>query len=194
MFFFSDIKTTQFRQSSLFIGLFHCERYLSFESWFMNEVSNCPCFRNFWFICNYLFFIIQVISTARTCNCIIIVLDAIKPITHKRLIEKELEGFGIRYLGFWVILYRAVSSSLVFFLQLSNCLAKCYLEYMNSVVGAAGAWKTGSINIIIILKCILLMKLCKQYEMSQQNQNYKTTNQNRTDVILLVYLAVCDLL
>ncbi|CAI0554725.1 unnamed protein product [Linum tenue] len=38
----------------------------------------------------------QVISTARTCNCIIIVLDAIKPITHKRLIEKELEGFGIR--------------------------------------------------------------------------------------------------
>ncbi|KAG6657446.1 hypothetical protein I3843_04G084300 [Carya illinoinensis] len=39
---------------------------------------------------------IQVISTARTCNCILIVLDAIKPITHKRLIEKELEGFGIR--------------------------------------------------------------------------------------------------
>ncbi|KAK9230540.1 hypothetical protein WN944_023511 [Citrus x changshan-huyou] len=38
----------------------------------------------------------QVISTARTCNCILIVLDAIKPITHKRLIEKELEGFGIR--------------------------------------------------------------------------------------------------
>eukprot|EP00271_Cylindrocystis_brebissonii_P010607 TRINITY_DN26862_c0_g1_i1.p1 TRINITY_DN26862_c0_g1~~TRINITY_DN26862_c0_g1_i1.p1 ORF type:complete len:372 (+),score=79.35 TRINITY_DN26862_c0_g1_i1:276-1391(+) len=38
----------------------------------------------------------QVISTARTCNCIVIVLDAIKPITHKRLIEKELEGFGIR--------------------------------------------------------------------------------------------------
>ncbi|KAK4773792.1 hypothetical protein SAY87_028811 [Trapa incisa] len=38
----------------------------------------------------------QVISTSRTCNCIIIVLDAIKPITHKRLIEKELEGFGIR--------------------------------------------------------------------------------------------------
>lgn len=40
--------------------------------------------------------IVQVISTARTCNCILIVLDAIKPITHKRLIEKELEGFGIR--------------------------------------------------------------------------------------------------
>ncbi|KAL0350006.1 UNVERIFIED_CONTAM: Developmentally-regulated G-protein 3 [Sesamum radiatum] len=39
---------------------------------------------------------VEVISTARTCNCILIVLDAIKPITHKRLIEKELEGFGIR--------------------------------------------------------------------------------------------------
>ncbi|KAF2284217.1 hypothetical protein GH714_019941 [Hevea brasiliensis] len=38
----------------------------------------------------------QVIHTARTCNCILIVLDAIKLITHKRLIEKELEGFGIR--------------------------------------------------------------------------------------------------
>ncbi|CAH8304360.1 unnamed protein product [Eruca vesicaria subsp. sativa] len=40
----------------------------------------------------------QVISTARTCNCILIVLDAIKPITHKRLIEKELGR--IRY-KFW---------------------------------------------------------------------------------------------
>lgn len=38
----------------------------------------------------------QVISTARTCNLIYIVLDCLKPITHKRLIEKELEGFGIR--------------------------------------------------------------------------------------------------
>ena len=38
----------------------------------------------------------QVISTARTCNLILIVLDASKPLTHKRIIEKELEGFGIR--------------------------------------------------------------------------------------------------
>jgi small GTP-binding protein len=38
----------------------------------------------------------QVISTARTCSLILIVLDALKPITHKRLIEHELEGFGIR--------------------------------------------------------------------------------------------------
>ena len=39
---------------------------------------------------------VQVISTARTCNVILIVLDCLKPISHKRLIEKELEGFGIR--------------------------------------------------------------------------------------------------
>lgn len=39
---------------------------------------------------------LQVISTARTCNLIFIVLDCLKPMTHKRLIEKELEGFGIR--------------------------------------------------------------------------------------------------
>lgn len=38
----------------------------------------------------------QVIGTARTCELILIVLDAAKPLTHKRLIEKELEGFGIR--------------------------------------------------------------------------------------------------
>ncbi|KAL9643752.1 hypothetical protein ABK040_002792 [Willaertia magna] len=38
----------------------------------------------------------QVISTARTCNLIIIVLDCLKPLTHKRKIEYELEGFGIR--------------------------------------------------------------------------------------------------
>ena len=38
----------------------------------------------------------QVISTARTCNVIIIVLDASKPLTHKQLIEHELEGFGMR--------------------------------------------------------------------------------------------------
>lgn len=38
----------------------------------------------------------QIIGTARTCNMILIVLDAMKPVTHKRIIEKELEGFGIR--------------------------------------------------------------------------------------------------
>ena len=38
----------------------------------------------------------QVIGTARTCNLILIILDCMKPITHKKLIEHELEGFGIR--------------------------------------------------------------------------------------------------
>lgn len=38
----------------------------------------------------------QVIGTARTCDVILIVLDAAKPMTHKRIIERELEGFGIR--------------------------------------------------------------------------------------------------
>jgi len=38
----------------------------------------------------------QVIGVARTCNLILIVLDAAKPMTHKRIIEKELEGFGLR--------------------------------------------------------------------------------------------------
>jgi len=38
----------------------------------------------------------QVISTARTCNLILIVLDAGKPLTHKKIIEQELFGFGIR--------------------------------------------------------------------------------------------------
>jgi len=38
----------------------------------------------------------QVIAVARTCSLIYIVLDVLKPLQHKRLIEKELEGFGIR--------------------------------------------------------------------------------------------------
>ncbi|UYV77651.1 DRG1 [Cordylochernes scorpioides] len=38
----------------------------------------------------------QVIAVARTCSLIFIVLDVLRPLGHKRLIEKELEGFGIR--------------------------------------------------------------------------------------------------
>lgn len=38
----------------------------------------------------------QVIGVARTCTCILIVLDVVKPLTHRRIIEYELEGFGIR--------------------------------------------------------------------------------------------------
>ena len=37
----------------------------------------------------------RVISTARTCDVIVVVLDAMKPLTHRRLIEKELDGFEI---------------------------------------------------------------------------------------------------
>ena len=38
----------------------------------------------------------QVIGVARTCNLILVVLDAEKPLIHKRIIESELEGVGIR--------------------------------------------------------------------------------------------------
>lgn len=38
----------------------------------------------------------QVIAVARTCSLLYIVLDVLKPLTHKAIIEKELEGFGIR--------------------------------------------------------------------------------------------------
>jgi small GTP-binding protein len=38
----------------------------------------------------------QVIAVARTCSLIFIVLDVLKPLQHKRLLERELEGFGIR--------------------------------------------------------------------------------------------------
>jgi len=38
----------------------------------------------------------QVIGVARTCNLILLVLDALKPLTDKKKIEYELEGFGIR--------------------------------------------------------------------------------------------------
>ncbi|XP_046365665.1 GTP-binding protein 128up isoform X2 [Haliotis cracherodii] len=38
----------------------------------------------------------QVIAVARTCGLIFIVLDVLKPLQHKKIIERELEGFGIR--------------------------------------------------------------------------------------------------
>ena len=38
----------------------------------------------------------QVIAVARTCSLIFIVLDVLKPLQHKKLLEYELEGFGIR--------------------------------------------------------------------------------------------------
>lgn len=38
----------------------------------------------------------QVIAVARTCSLIFIVLDVLKPLTDKKVIERELEGFGIR--------------------------------------------------------------------------------------------------
>jgi len=38
----------------------------------------------------------QVISVAKQCNLIFIVLDVNKPLTDKKIIEAELEGFGIR--------------------------------------------------------------------------------------------------
>jgi small GTP-binding protein len=38
----------------------------------------------------------QVIAVARTCNLILLILDVLKPVTHKLIIERELEGYGIR--------------------------------------------------------------------------------------------------
>ncbi|CAH8474574.1 unnamed protein product [Schistosoma bovis] len=38
----------------------------------------------------------QVIAVARTCTLILMVLDVLKPLQHKKLLENELEGFGIR--------------------------------------------------------------------------------------------------
>lgn len=37
-----------------------------------------------------------MIAVARTCGLIFIVLDVLKPLEHKQIIERELEGFGIR--------------------------------------------------------------------------------------------------
>jgi ribosome-interacting GTPase 1 len=38
----------------------------------------------------------QVIAVARTCSLIFMVLDVTKPLVHKKILENELEGFGIR--------------------------------------------------------------------------------------------------
>ncbi|OLL24003.1 putative GTP-binding protein [Neolecta irregularis DAH-3] len=38
----------------------------------------------------------QVIAVARTCRLIFIILDVLKPLTHRAIIESELDNFGIR--------------------------------------------------------------------------------------------------
>ena len=38
----------------------------------------------------------QVIAVARTCSLIFMVLDVLKPLGHKKILEGELEGYGIR--------------------------------------------------------------------------------------------------
>ncbi|KAL3317471.1 GTP-binding protein [Cichlidogyrus casuarinus] len=38
----------------------------------------------------------QVIGVARTCSLILMVLDVLKPMHHKKIIERELDGYGIR--------------------------------------------------------------------------------------------------
>lgn len=38
----------------------------------------------------------QVIAVARTCSLIFMVLDVLKPLQHKQLLQHELEGFGLR--------------------------------------------------------------------------------------------------
>lgn len=35
-------------------------------------------------------------TVARTCSLIFIVLDVLKPLQHKKILQRELEGFGIR--------------------------------------------------------------------------------------------------
>lgn len=78
------------------------------------RISDCHFFRHLLYMTMSMS--VQVISTARTCNCILIVLDAIKPITHKRLIEKELEGFGIRFFSpkLFIIYFCACDISILF--------------------------------------------------------------------------------
>jgi len=39
---------------------------------------------------------ILLTSVARTCSLIFMVLDVLKPLTHKKILERELEGYGIR--------------------------------------------------------------------------------------------------
>ena len=38
----------------------------------------------------------KIYLVARTCSLILIVLDVLRPLLHKKILENELEGFGIR--------------------------------------------------------------------------------------------------
>ena len=56
-----------------------------------DEEDRCKMFSN-----TLLKSSVKVIAVARTANIIFIVLDVLKPLGHKKILENELEGFGIR--------------------------------------------------------------------------------------------------
>ena len=56
-----------------------------------DEEDRCNMFSN-----TLLKSFVKVIAVARTANIIFIVLDVLKPLGHKKILENELEGFGIR--------------------------------------------------------------------------------------------------
>ena len=78
---------------------------LDSHSWFTNRqytstvlLQYCRLIKN-WIDSFVLFVLYFNLLVARTCNLILLVLDVLKPLHHKKLIEKELEGFGIRYVN-----------------------------------------------------------------------------------------------
>jgi len=44
----------------------------------------------------YLTYLYCAFVVARTCSLIFMVLDVLKPLQHKNILEHELEGFGLR--------------------------------------------------------------------------------------------------
>lgn len=87
-------------QTSLFYWNLKISNVLSFRGLILSSsplshilccfVSGCVCVL-FWEMTFFFWFLV-----ARTCNLILIVLDVLKPLGHKKIIENELEGFGIR--------------------------------------------------------------------------------------------------
>ncbi|KAI6657386.1 Developmentally-regulated GTP-binding protein 1-like [Oopsacas minuta] len=90
----------------------------------------------------------QVIAVARTCSLIFIVLDVLKPLHDKKVIERELEGFGIRLNKQPPdISYRKKNKGGV---NLSQVVPQSYLD-LNTVKAILAEYKIH--NADIVLKC-----------------------------------------
>jgi len=96
---------------------------------------------------------------ARTCTLILIVLDVMKPLTHKKIIERELEGFGIRL--------NKVKPDIVI---------------KRKEKGGINIMKSNSVELKNLSEDVI-RSICHEYKISNADLNFRSNNATVDDLI-----------